>query len=255
MVKKIDWEWIPESLVEFLVVLLIILTIPFVLLYELGKNLIGDMEFLKRLFGLKKGEDMRYMKQACFLAAMDLLKANNTVTTLEVKLRLRKDEPKFNWSQVVVSRFFDELVTEGKLVVTADNGTYRTYSDPTTIATKVKLSGTYGTTKKATVKAVPKKTSSVAKAVPKGRSILRKTALELMKNSKGQFFTAVFLKKDGKERTMNCQFLKDQGDIELGYVRVRDSSLMKKTPAKCIRNVNLQTLKKLVIGGKNYTIR
>lgn len=87
------------------------------------------------------------------------------------------------------------------------------------------------------------------------KKISRLKALELMKNSKGQFFTAIFDKKDGTERIMNCQWLKDQKENPLGYVVVRDAALIKTNKNNCTRNINLQTLKSLRLSGQTYKIR
>lgn len=85
--------------------------------------------------------------------------------------------------------------------------------------------------------------------------ISRAKALDLMQSAKGQFFTAVFTKKDGTERVMNCQYLKDQEEPKIGYVKVKDAILRKASPQDCIRNINLQTMKSLKIKGANYKIR
>lgn len=87
----------------------------------------------------------------------------------------------------------------------------------------------------------------------KGKSISRTQALELMKNNKGHFFTAVFVTKEDKLRTINGQYLKDQGDSVLGYVKVTESSKAKKK-SNAVRNVNLQTLQLLKIGKKIFNV-
>ncbi len=67
------------------------------------------------------------MKDACLTVAKDLLKANNKVTTLEVKVQARRDYPYFFWDQKTVSAFMDQFAGDGLMSYT-DNGTYRTYS-------------------------------------------------------------------------------------------------------------------------------
>ena len=170
------------------------------------------------------------LKNLVRIVTNDLLKVNNTVSTLEVKTELRKRYSPYYWTQKIVSDFMDEMYNNGELVF-KDNGTFREYSDPT----KVKV---------AKVKAVP----------VKGGKISRKQALELMKNNKGHFFTATFTKKNGDLRTINCQYLKDQTNIELGYVKVKESGKAKKGE-NAVRNVNLQTLSELRIAGAVYTIK
>ena len=180
--------------------------------------------------------------------AKTLLKANNTVTTLEVKTELRTKYPDLNWEQSEIHDYFEaNLNTLFKVV--ADNGTYRTWSlinyvlpTPTKTLIKVKL----------TPKNNPMNTVTTRK--PDNR-ISRTKAYEMMKNNKGRFFTATFVKKDGEERTINCQFLKDQSELNMGYVKVRESSKLKTTPNDATRQINLQTLKSLKIAGTEYKIR
>ncbi len=85
--------------------------------------------------------------------------------------------------------------------------------------------------------------------------ISRTKARDLMSKNKGHFFTATFIKKDGMRRVMSCTYLKDQTGSHLGYVKVKDTVLCRKTPTNCIRNVNLQTISDLHIAGKKYKIR
>lgn len=80
----------------------------------------------------------------------------------------------------------------------------------------------------------------------------RTSALEAMQNSKGRFFTVVFTTRGGATRTMNCQYLKDQGNSRLGYVKVREVCKIKTD--ECIRNVNLQTLSEYRSAGNTYKI-
>jgi len=87
----------------------------------------------------------------------------------------------------------------------------------------------------------------------KTKNISRTQALELMKNNKGHFFSAVFVTKGNKLRTINGQWLKDQGPSDLGYVKVRETSKLK-SGKEAIRNVNLQTLELLKIAGKTFNV-
>ena len=75
----------------------------------------------------------------------------------------------------------------------------------------------------------------------------KKAALEKMMASNGQFLSTHFMKADGSLRKFNGKVLKD-ADMSLGYVKM-------KSPKGEIRNVNLQTLKKLIIGGQEFKIR
>lgn len=76
---------------------------------------------------LNNGNTMKAMKDAVYTTAKQLLKANNTVTTLEVKNELRRDYPYYFWTQDVVSKFMAQLAGDGVLNY-KDNGTYRIYS-------------------------------------------------------------------------------------------------------------------------------
>jgi hypothetical protein len=193
------------------------------------------------------------MKDAVLTTAKALLVANNTITTLEIKLQLIKDFPYFYWKQVTVSELVDELVTEGKLTVVDDNGTYRTYADPTQPARTGNIA-TGNSTGKVTVTTKKVASTPTIKA-PKGKTISATKAVELMKNNKGRFFTVTFTKKDQSQRTLNGQWVKDQKTNAKGYVLVKDAAKMKKTPTDCIRNVNLQTLHSISINGSTYRVQ
>ena len=192
---------------------------------------------------------MKLMKQAVLDTANKLCKANNTVTTLEIKTELRKTHPYFHWIQnsrnglTGVSEYMDELHQEGHFTYT-DNGQYRVYSAVTTTTTKARVPKHAGTP-------TPRATSNPNHNI---RSISRQKALDMMANNKGHFFTAVFVKQNGDERTINCQYLKDQTSNPLGYVMVREAQKMK-DGVNAIRQINLQTLRKLRIAGQDYNIR
>lgn len=78
--------------------------------------------------------------------------------------------------------------------------------------------------------------------------ISKTKALEAMAKSGGRFFGATFTKKDGTERTITCKFV---DSTPLGYIKVSEHNIEK--PGQ-IRNINLQTLKSLRIGGKLCTV-
>lgn len=198
----------------------------------------------------KNTTNMKLMKQAVKDTANRLCQANNTVTTLEIKTELRKTHPYFHWIQnsrnglTGVSEYMDELQQEGHFTYT-DNGQYRIYSAVTTTKSpKARTPKHAGTP-------TPRNTSNPNHNI---RSISRQKALDMMANNKGHFFTAVFVKQDGTERTINCQYLKDQNSNPLGYVMVKEAQKMK-DGVNAIRQINLQTLRKLRIGGQNYNIR
>jgi hypothetical protein len=80
----------------------------------------------------------------------------------------------------------------------------------------------------------------------KMKRISKEKALELMTNNKGRFFTATFIKKNGEERTINGKY---KSVSKLGYVKIAEHNVGTKEAGR-IRNVNLQTIKALKIGGQ-----
>lgn len=187
--------------------------------------------------------------------AQSLLKANNTVTTLEIKTELRKSQPAFYWTQDVVSEIMDDFATSSVFTYT-DNGTFRTYSDPSRVVTKTTTrSRSHKTVTKKTRKATKKAKSTSTKTWTPTATISRTKALNLMMNNKGHYFTVVFTKKeDGSERTMNCQYLPNQ-TLGLGYVKVREASKLRTGAANSIRQFALDSMKILSIAKNTYKIR
>ena len=58
-----------------------------------------------------------------------------------------------------------------------------------------------------------------------GPQKLSRTAIvDLMKNSGGKFFTVIFTKVDGTERTINGKVKKDDFFDNLGYINFRESN-------------------------------
>ena len=93
--------------------------------------------------------------------------------------------------------------------------------------------------------------------IPAG-TISKETAKQLIKDTKGKFFTVTFTKKDGSERVMNARlgvkaYLKG-GDLpynpdENGLIPVYD---MKNGG---YRMINTSTINKLKIGNSEYTVQ
>lgn len=228
-------------------------------------------------------------------AANKLLTANNTVTTLEIKTELRKTHGTMWWDQQSISDTMRQASTDGCFDF-IDNGTFRVYSGtPTRVpANKAQVTTVPPATKRpvgrprksiATVPTtVPTTPPIPAPAAKKAKTkvvaglkftgaikyISRVGAKKMMSDNKGHFFTAVFTDKKGKERTMNCQWLKDQTGADLGYVKVKEAALVREAKAviaannagntmtkvpSVIRNVNLQTLKAIKIAGQLYKVR
>lgn len=195
----------------------------------------------EKSFKIIKNEKDMVTKLDVLYAANQLCIANNTVTTLEIKNFLRKKFPNKRCTQDFVSKTMIDYANEGRFTFN-DNGTYRVYSS--------KLSGTVQAGSAITVS--NSQTSKTNKNMNTKR-ISRTTAINLMRNSKGQFFTVEFQKQDGTLRTLNGQYMKDQ-KLNSSYVLVKESGKLK-TGSNPIRNVNPDTLKVLKIGGETYRIR
>ena len=167
--------------------------------------------------------------------------------SLVVTNALFKKHPEYKWTQKFVSDCMAALADDGALSFT-DNGTFRTYTFK--ITTKVR------STKTPKAKDTSN-TPSPAKRSSKSKTISKSKALDLMSGNKGRFFTAEFKDKKGEIRVMNCQYLKNQGTSKLGYVKVREAVLMRtqSDPKKTIRQINLQTVISLKIGGTLYKIK
>lgn len=167
---------------------------------------------------------------------------------------MRTNYPGNKWEQDDMSEIMMEFESQGVFVVTKDNGTYRTYSDPTWVKASTPLP---------TINHAIKQQVAIAKNKPATKKntgtgvtyITRKKAIDLMMNNRGHFFTAVFAKRDGSLRTMNCQYLAGQVPSPLGYLKVNEAKLVKAKNPNPIRSVNIQTLKELKIAGTYYKIK
>jgi Asp-tRNA(Asn)/Glu-tRNA(Gln) amidotransferase C subunit len=198
----------------------------------------------KKIKNLLTKNQIKVMKQSVTVTdvmntANQLCVANNTATTLEIKNKLRKDFPNKSCTQQFVSDTMRTYANNGLFTFT-DNGSYRTYSriwSGTTSNKSITL------TNNKTVKPMTSK------------RISRSSALNMIENSKGQFFTVEFTKQDGTLRKLNGQYVKDQKKSNLGYVLVKESGKLKKGEKNPIRNVNIQTLKSLSIHSETYKIR
>ena len=159
-------------------------------------------------------------KQAIKKEAETLLKANNTVTTLEIKVALRKRYPIQNWVQSDISKVMDELAANNLYTYTY-NGVYRVYSlvkNPKTVNVK-------------------------------SQRVSRTKVLELIQNNGGRFFGVTFTKKDGSTRDMKCKIEKhNTTPTPFGYLLVTD--VINDTP----KNLNLQTISELRMNKNVYKV-
>jgi len=196
-------------------------------------------------------------RKAVLDTANRLLKSQNKITTLEIKVELMKTYPRHTWFQTVVSAIMDDYHKQGMFTyydtVTGGNQ-HRVYSATGVKIRNVKVKKQTMATTTTGMKKSATRTATTKVSVPTTKSISKTKALELMENNKGHFFTATFIAKKG-ERTINCQYLKDQGRSSLGYVKVREAIKAKMDPKDSIRNINLQTLKSLKIAGNTYRVK
>ena len=87
--------------------------------------------------------------------------------------------------------------------------------------------------------------------------------VDLIKDTKGAFFTVTFIKKDGTERTMNCRFGVKKylrgGDlpydpVQKGLLPVWDPQAVDKG-GDGYRMINVGTIKYAKVNGKEYTVK
>lgn len=231
-------------------------------------NKAGDCWRVNQLEIFKLETPMKQMTEIVINTAKRLCKAQNQVTTLEIKAEVIKTHNQYHWTQAYVSATMDDAYKAGlfKYYDTNTGGnTHRVYSEVGSASNTTKPKKV----KTVTLKTAPKKTSvpkaAIKKAVKQAfaptvvatpvKTISKTKALELMENNKGHFFTATFIDKKNEERTMNCQYLKDQTYSKLGYVKVKEAIKAKMTANDAIRQINLQTLKSLKIAGNSYKVK
>ena len=73
---------------------------------------------------------------------------------------------------------------------------------------------------------------------------------ELLKSNTGKFFTVTFTKKNGEERTLNCQqghFKGHDGDNTTAHI---EKYLTVRTSEGEFKNVNVETIKSVKMAGK-----
>lgn len=84
----------------------------------------------------------------------------------------------------------------------------------------------------------------------KAKVISRTEAVKKIEQSGGKFFAATFVKKNGEERTINCNHKK--GSItKLGYIMVNSVT----ASDKGIKNIDPRTIKNLNIQKTLYTVK
>jgi hypothetical protein len=81
------------------------------------------------------------------------------------------------------------------------------------------------------------------------KTISKTTAVELIKSTKGRFFTVTFTKSNGNKRMINGNYKNTPSNGNLGYLRVYSMK------DKGYRNVNSQTITGLTYNGMTYRVR
>jgi hypothetical protein len=175
------------------------------------------------IYLLNKTTTMKAMKQAVLTTAKTLLKANNTVTTLEIKTELRRDYPYYYWDQSTVSNYMIQLSGDG-LFDYVDNGTFRIYSLPKkkTVTTRVDPS-TIQTTNSKRVGSISVGTTpalSIGKQ-PRNKTVGRSNLLSYVTKNQ-PIITGVILVSG---RNMSIQEIKNQKKSVSGYIKDRISNL------------------------------
>ena len=225
----------------------------------------------------KINNPMKQMTEAVINTAKDLCKTSKNVSILDIKQNVVKTHPQYFWTQAYISAVMSDAYKAGiftqsnikdiKNIVYSLNSNTK-IKNMSTVTVAVKKTAKKVTKKSSTVVESPKVVSNDTKTTTK--TISKTKALELMENNRGHFFTATFITKEGELRTMNCQYLKDQSNSKLGYVKVKEAikakvakeaakkaKAAKKKVAKpdVIRNINMQTLKTLKIAGNSYKVK
>jgi hypothetical protein len=174
------------------------------------------------------------------MVANKLAQPNNTITTLEIKLELRKQFPNEAWYQQDISDTMRELSDEQQLFDYYDNGTFRTYTllgVPNKNAPQLQSPSV-----------VQKQIATTPVKVKKVRAnqtftVDRAKVLDLIEKSNGTFFS---IKPHGNGTVCRLKAF----DTPKGYLTVLDIN----NGAKDLV-INVQSLTEVKIGGNNYIIQ
>lgn len=188
---------------------------------------------------------MKAMKDAVLTVAKQLAKANNTVTTLEIKTELRRDYPYYYWTQQAVSDFMAQLAGDGIFTFT-DNGIYRIYSlaTPAHVAvTAGPVSATVTTsTSGGTLSGISKVAGTVASkpvAVASKRGRPRKTN--------------VINRSTAYTLAGNAGF--ESAVINGALITRAAIRAQKKSPLGYLTNTKLNKLSEITVSGKTYQVK
>lgn len=182
----------------------------------------------------KNKEKMTQMKDALLKVAKRLCKANNTVTTLEIKKELIRDYPYFYWDQQTVSSYMSQYAGDGIFTYT-DNGTYRTYS----LTTPAQVAATAGPVSKS----LATKTVSVPTKGGSKRGRPRKNSTNIGTITVSALPT--FIADPGFESVVVDGFKYDRA-----YIR-----LAKKSPLGFMSNRKIQKTTAITVNGTTYQVK
>lgn len=208
---------------------------------------VSKIQLVKSFFEQNNNYTMKAMKDACLTVAKQLAKANNTVTTLEIKNELRRDYPYYFWQQQTVSDYMSQLAADGVFTYT-DNGSFRVYS----LATPAQVAATAGpvstainTTLSKVAGRIP--TNSLAQAqtqsAPRRRGRPRKTGTTIRPQDVLNFaaqpnFEAVTIDRRGTPTYYTKADIKAQKKSPVGYI------------GRSVQNVLAIT-----VGGSTYAVK
>ena len=201
-------------------------------------------------------------KAAVLKTANELLFANNTVTTLEVKNKLRKNFKNEQWFQNTdfgsgiegVSELMNELASEGKFNY-KNLGTYRVYTQGVTPVVTASSTPQSAAAETSFMKGTKATTVVKAPVKAKAQSFVSKTTVfNKLKESNGRFISVTWTKNDGKDRTVVGQYVNDQKPNVFGYVLVKDMAKAKAGKNAMVQ-VNPQTLKSVKTEGTLFVAR
>lgn len=180
---------------------------------------------------LNEEQRMKQMKDSVLTVAKDLLKANNTVTTLEIKQVLRRDYPYYYWTQQVVSDYMAQFAGDG-IFTFVDNGTYRIYS----LATPATVAVTAGPVS-ASLSGISKVAGTIPVKGKRGRP--KKTSANMSRSTAASYI-------------VRGDF--DSMDINGVIVTPAQIKLQKKSPKGYLTTNKLNNLVSITLAGSTYNV-
>lgn len=190
-----------------------------------------------QFFKLTKEHIMKAMRDAVLTVAKRLAKANNTVTTLEIKTELRRDYPYYFWDQNTVSSYMSQFATDS-IFTYKDNGSYRVYS----LSTPAQVAQTAGPVSKQMSKSTIGGAVLGNTATPR-RGRPRKNSLLTVIDHAFAFKMAGY--KDFESVTFNTGIVVDRAGIRA----------QKKSPQGYLTPTKLQKVVKITVSGTTFDVK